>query len=73
MYCNKCKQKVNPKVILIIRSTGHYQHKYAPMIKASCSMCGSYLKFLKQTSELISHINKVLESFDISIPNNYEC
>ena len=40
--------------------------KYIPQVKKMCCDCGKFLKFEKQTPELIKHINDELEKHRIS-------
>jgi len=44
------------KLIATNRSDVNYP-KFIPQIKATCRICGRYIKFLKQDQELIDEIN----------------
>lgn len=46
---------------LQFRKKGKGSDQYEAMVKASCGKCGSYIKFVKQTPEVMDRINEKLE------------
>ena len=65
--CNKCQSRISHYKIKII-ATGRdniYYPKYIPQIKEICGQCGLYIKFAKQTDELIYNFNKEIEKIII--------
>lgn len=62
MECPDCQSKnftVRTKLIPFNRTQHVYADpKFIPQIKQECADCGRYIKFMKQTPELIERINK---------------
>jgi len=80
LQCATCGVNDYPVVIIrmmktpdnLFKITGNnpITPKYTFHLKALCSGCGKYLKFIKQTDEIISQINSRLGSIPLKSNEN---
>lgn len=69
LVCPQCDSKYGLLTLKLVPSGKSLPYpKYIPRIKQTCASCGAYIKFVKQTPEMIDLINKQLEE----TPWNYE-
>jgi hypothetical protein len=62
--CKSTKFNYQIKIIPTARKEEWYP-KYVPQIKRACASCGKYIRFEKQTEELISRFNGRFQSIVI--------
>jgi pimeloyl-CoA synthetase len=64
MICNHCNSENTTYTVKLVATNRQDQFypKYIPQIKATCTDCGKYIKFVSQTPELIEKVNKHLET-----------
>lgn len=61
--CSDCESSKKAYTLKLIPSGKLFPYpKFIPQIKESCFDCGRFIKFAKQTKELIDEINELLES-----------
>jgi len=58
--CNETNRTYTFKLIPTNRKNDYYP-RFIPQIKENCFNCSRYIKFAKQTPELIETINRKLE------------
>ena len=67
MECTDCMEtnrKYTMRLIFTNRQDLAYP-KFIPQIKELCSSCGQYIKFAKQTEELIERFNEELIKIEV--------
>ena len=74
LRCNRCKEEYNvilkPKIRAVPEGifkdpNDKRNPKYTIMVKAICPNCSMYLKFVKQTDEVVEELNNY---FDRALP-----
>ena len=58
--CNSKKVEYTVKLISTNRDDIYYP-KFIPQVKQVCGECGKYIKFAKQTEDLIHDLNQEIE------------
>lgn len=61
--CPQCnsKERIFSLKIIPTNRTDPFWPKYIPQIKEICCNCGSYIRFVPQTQELIENLNSILK------------